>query len=336
MKLRKILVLVLSVCFLLTGCTEKRAEAIGRLEAQQETDRHEMTTFAMDTIMDFTIYHEDGEELLIDAEQEIRRLERLLSITMEDSDISKINKNAGVAPVEVAADTMAVLTKGQEAATLTHGAFNMAISPIVKAWGFTTDGDKKVPEKETIEGLLPYTKEENIVLDGEAQTAYLAEAGMLVDLGGIAKGYTSDAVTNILREKGVVNALISLGGNISAMGSKSDGKPWKIAVENPLDANDYVGLLEVRDKSVITSGGYQRFFEENGKRYHHIIDSETGYPAESGLLSVTIISENGTMADGLSTALFVMGLEEAASYWREHKDFEAIFVTEDGDRKSVV
>lgn len=133
-----------------------------------------------------------------------------------------------------------------------------------------------------------------------------------------------------MKEEGVESALIWLGGNISAIGNKPDGNPWKIAVENPLDTNDYVGLLEVSDCSVITSGGYQRYFDQDGKRYHHIIDPATGYPSDSGLLSVTIISENGTKADALSTALFVMGYERAVELWRQSDDFEVIFVTEDG------
>ena len=168
------------------------------------------------------------------------------------------------------------------------------------------------------------------MIDRDASTAKLLKMGMAVDLGGVAKGYTSDAVTELLKKEGVTSGIISLGGNISAIGTKPDEKKWKVAVENPLDVNDYVGILEVEDCSVITSGGYQRFFEENGKRYHHIIDSNTGYPADKGLLSVTIISNDGAKADGLSTALFVMGFDEAVKIWRNSDDFEVVFVTEDG------
>lgn len=321
---------VLAISLLTVGCAEKREEALERLEVQNEANRHAMESFAMDTLINVTIYSEDGEELLVDAEQEIRRLERLFSITMEESDISKINASAGIAPVGIASDTLDILTKGQEMSKITNNAFNMAISPVVKAWGFTTDEEKKVPQMEEIARLLPLTNIDDVQIDSQGETGYLSQKGMAVDLGGIAKGYTSDAVTRLLKEKGVTSSLIYLGGNISAIGSKGNGDPWKVAVENPLDSNDYVGLLEVRDKSVITSGGYQRYFEEDGKRYHHIIDSKTGQPAESGLLSVTIISENGTKADALSTALFVMGLEDGVELWRNSNDFEVIFVTADG------
>ncbi|MDD3394626.1 MAG: FAD:protein FMN transferase [Clostridia bacterium] len=330
MKRKKIVSILLSCIFIFGGCAAKREEAQEMLDKSSEKNLHEMTTFAMDTVMQFTIYSENGEQLLTDAEQEIRRLERLLSVTMEDSEIAQLNKQAGISAVSLSEDTLTVLTRGKEIGALTNQAFDIAISPIVKAWGFTTDGEKHVPSQETLESLLPLTKIDDLKIDENASSAELLKKGMAVDLGGIAKGYTSDAVTALLKEKGVTSGLFSLGGNISSIGTKPDGEKWKVAIENPLDANDYVGLLEVQDCSVITSGGYQRYFEENGKRYHHIIDSNTGYPADKGLLSVTIISKDGTKADGLSTALFVLGLDKAVSLWRNSNDFEAVFVTEDG------
>ena len=135
----------------------------------------------------------------------------------------------------------------------------------------------------------------------------------------------------MLKEKGVASAIVSLGGYVFGVGTKPDGEKWEVALANPLDANDYCGLISIENQAVVTSGGYQRYFEENGKKYHHIIDPATGYPAESGLLSVTIISDSGTEADVLSTALYVMGLEKALAFWQEHGGFEAIFVTEAGE-----
>lgn len=312
--------LLAAAVFLWSGCA-------GEQNLAQQA--HEATTFAMDTIMTFTIYDEDGEQLLIDAEQEVRRLERLFSVTMEDSEIARLNQNAGVTSISISQDTAALLQAGKEISAWTGGCYDMTVSPIVKAWGFTEE-EHRVPTQEELDTLLPLVDSGGVILSETEQTAYLTKAGMAVDLGGIAKGYTSDAVTKLLRDSGVTSALIYLGGNISTLGTKPDGTLWKIAVENPLDATDYVGLMEVSDCSVITSGGYQRYFEQDGKRYHHIIDPSNGYPAESGLLSVTIISENGTKADGLSTALFVMGLEDALEFWRQNEGFEAIFVTEDG------
>ncbi len=321
--LKKIPIMV-GLCLILSflgGCVQAN---------NTEKNKHEMTTFAMDTVMQFTIYHENGEEILTEAEQEIRKLERLFSVTLENSEISQLNAQAGKGKVSLSEDTLKVIMRGKEIGALTEQAFDIAVAPIVKAWGFTTDGEKHIPEEATLEKLLPLTNLEDLEIDETASSAQLLKEDMAVDLGGIAKGYASDAIVALLKEQGVTSGLFSLGGNIGTIGTKPEGKKWRIAIENPLNADDYVGLLEIQDCFVITSGGYQRYFEENGKRYHHIIDSKTGYPADNGLLSVTIISADGTKADGLSTALFVMGLENALALWKNSSDFEAIFITEDG------
>ena len=328
MNLKKILALGLAATVLFTGCAERREAAQQMLENQKMENRHEATSFAMDTIMTFTVIHEDGDQIIIEAEQEIRRLENLLSVTLENSDVSKINAAAGKEAVEIEKDTMILLEAGKNLGVMTGGAFDIAISPLVKAWGFT-EAEHHVPSQAELDALLPLTDSDDVVLD--KMTAYLEKEGMAVDLGGITKGYASDKVASLLKGKGVESAIVSLGGNVFGIGTKPDGDKWEVALANPLDANDYCGLISIEDKAVVTSGGYQRFFEENGKKYHHIIDPATGYPAESGLLSVTIISESGMEADVLSTALFVMGLEDALEYWQENGGFEAIFVTEAGE-----
>lgn len=322
---KKTAVFMAAAALLCGGCAEKREQAQQMLANNQEENRFEATTFAMDTIMTFTIYNENGEEILIDAEQEIRRLEKLLSVTMEDSDISKLNENAGKKDVHISEDAMELLSLGKAIGEETGGCFNIAISPIVKAWGFTEE-EKRVPSPEEIEGLLQLVSPEDILLERESGKAFLQKAGMAVDLGGIAKGYAADRVAELLRAEGVTSGFFSLGGNLMSIGRKTEGEPWKAAVVNPLDTEDYVGMLEFSDCAVVTSGGYQRFFEKDGKRYHHIIDPATGYPAESGLQAVVIVCENATRADALSTALFVMGLDDAVSFWREKNDFEAIFI----------
>ena len=163
------------------------------------------------------------------------------------------------------------------------------------------------------------------------KTAAFGIPGMEIDLGGIAKGYTSSRVIEIFREHGIKHGLVSLGGNVQTLGSKKGGKPWRVAIQDPESEMEYLGVLEIEDKCVITSGGYERFFEQDGVRYHHIIDPRTGYPADSGLLSATIVSEDGTLADGLSTSLFIMGKEEAEKYWRAHPGtFDYILEDKDG------
>ena len=328
MNLKKILVLALATAVLFTGCENRREETKQALENQKMENRHEATSFAMDTIMTFTVIHEDGDQIIIDAEQRIRELENMLSITLENSEISKLNAAAGKEAVEVSKDTWILLEAGKNLGAVTGGAFDIAISPVVKAWGFT-EAEHHVPTQTELDALLPLTNPDDVILD--KMTVFLEKEGMAVDLGGITKGYASDEVASLLKGKGVESAIVSLGGNVFGIGTKPNGDKWEVALANPLDANDYCGLISIEDKAVVTSGGYQRFFEENGKKYHHIIDPATGYPAESGLLSVTIISESGMEADVLSTALFVMGLEDALKYWQENGGFEAIFVTETGE-----
>jgi thiamine biosynthesis lipoprotein len=159
--------------------------------------------------------------------------------------------------------------------------------------------------------------------------------GMEIDLGGIAKGFTSSRVMEVFKEHGVKHGLVSLGGNVQALGDKENGKPWRVAIQNPESELDYLGVLDIEDKCVITSGGYERFFEKDGVRYHHIIDPRTGYPADSGIISATIISKDGTLADGLSTSLFIMGKDEAEKYWRSNAD-KFDYILEDKDGKLYV
>lgn len=212
----------------------------------------------------------------------------------------------------------------------TDGAFDIAIYPVMEAWGFPTQ-NFQVPSQETLDQLLPLTDAGNIFCDKETRKISFGVEGMKIDLGGIAKGYTSSRIMDIYKDNGITSGLVNLGGNVQALGTKTDGTKWKIAVQSPDDTEDYLGILSVQDKAVITSGGYERYFEQDGVTYHHIIDPKTGYPAESGLVSVTIVSTDGTLADGLSTSLFIMGEEKAADFWREHKDdFDAILMSDDG------
>ena len=231
MNLKKILALGLASAILFTGCAERREAAQQMLENQKMENRHEATTFAMDTVMTFTVIHEDGDEIIIDAEQEIRRLENLLSVTVESSDISKLNAAAGKEALDMQIDTQVLLAKGKELGEKTGGAFDIAISPIVKAWGFTEE-EHHVPTQAELDALLPVTDPSDVILD--AGKAYLQKEGMAVDLGGIAKGYTSDKVSELLKEKGVESAIVSLGGNVVGIGRKPDGEKWEVALANPL------------------------------------------------------------------------------------------------------
>ena len=209
----------------------------------------------------------------------------------------------------------------------TGGALDPTIYPVLTAWGFTTDS-KQVPSQQQIAQLLEQVGYDRIQLNG---TELTVPDGMELDLGAVGKGYTADLVTEILRRHGVTSALISLGGNIQAIGSRPDGSDWRLGIRAPWESGN-LGVLTVSDAAVVTSGGYENYFDdEQGNIYWHILDPSTGYPADSGLQSVTIVGREGKMCDALSTALFVMGAQGAEQYWRENGGFEMLLVTDSGE-----
>ena len=210
----------------------------------------------------------------------------------------------------------------------TDGALDLSIYPIVRAWGFTT-GSYQVPDEETIQSLLPLVDYTQIQYDAAIGVVTLPE-GMEIDLGSVAKGYAGQLVAQMLRNSGVESALLNLGGNVQTVGAKPDGSPWQIGIKDP-QGEDAMMVLSVEDQAVVTSGGYERYFEQDGQTYWHIMDPSTGHPADSGLISVTIVGDEGVVCDGLSTALFVMGLEKATDLWAQSGDFEAAFVLSSGE-----
>ena len=312
------------------------------------------TLFAMDTVMELQI--QGDEELLREGEALIRSLEKELSVTDENSEIARLNKDGKAALTEDVAELMG---KALDICDSTDGALDITIYPVLKAWGFTT-GEYRVPADEEIQELL-----ENVDYHGVDITSFDAGAaedrasdtessvstidsdelsdatgticeipeGTQVDLGSVAKGYTSMSLYNLFTDKGVTSGLINLGGNVQCIGSKINGDDWKVAVKSPFidSSSGILGVLSVSDLAVVTSGGYERYFEEDGKTYWHILDPKTGKPAENGLVSVTIIGKDGLLCDGLSTALFVKGLDEAIRYYQENRDkeFDMVLVTDD-------
>ena len=276
--------------------------------------------FAMDTVMTAAVY---GSADALDAvEAETYRLDALLAAQKDDSEIAAVNDGAEV----VSEETAALLRRALEIAAETNGAYDPTVYPLMRAWGFT-DGNYRVPADAELDALLQTTGWTEVSVDG---TTASLPGGFALDLGGIGKGYAAGRCKEILKAHGVTSALLSLGGNVSALGSKPDGTAWTVAIEDP-DGGDYLGTVQIADQCVVTSGGYQRYFEQDGVRYWHILDPETGKPARSGMKSVTIVSADDTLADVLSTALFVMGPERAADFWRVHRaEFGAVWLTDDG------
>lgn len=303
---------LLSAAFLLTGCSGAPAQ-------EPET----ATFFAMDTAMDFTVY---GDAALLDeAETLIGSLEEQVSVTDEHSNIYAIDHTGSGSLSGNAAELMA---QALELCRRTGGALDISVYPIVRAWGFTT-GSYQVPDEETIQSLLPLVDYTQIQYDAATGVVTLPE-GMEIDLGSVAKGYAGQLAAQMLRNSGVESALLNLGGNVQTVGAKPDGSPWQIGIKDP-KGEDAMMVLSIADQAVVTSGGYERYFEQDGQTYWHIMDPFTGHPADSGLISVTIVGDEGVVCDGLSTALFVMGLEKAADLWAQSGDFEAVFVTASGE-----
>lgn len=293
-----------------------------------ETTEATQSIFAMDTYMTVTAYGARAEEAVDAGISEIQCLDSLLSTGDENSEVAQINSaGSGV----LSEDTQYLLERSLSIWESTGGVFDITIYPLMNEWGFTS-GDYKVPSEETIHSLLNLVDAANIEFDQETSTLTFAKEGMKIDFGGIAKGYTSSRLMEIFSNYGIESALVNLGGNVQVLGSKVNGTAWRVGIQDPNDSDSYIGGVSVTDKAVITSGGYERYFEQDGVTYHHIIDPSTGYPADSNVSSVTIVSDDGTLADGLSTSLFIMGVDKAADYWRKNSDlFDAILMTDDGD-----
>ena len=247
-------------------------------------------------------------------------------MTDENSEIYRANHSGGQT-VTVSEDTAQLISFALEMAQKTGGALEPTIYPVLTAWGFTT-GSKQVPPEEQIARLLQNVDYSRIQLDG---TDLTVPSGMDLDLGAVGKGYAADLVTEVLKEHGVESGLISLGGNIQAIGSRPEGGDWRIGIRAPWEEGN-LGVLEMSNAAVVTSGGYENYFEdEAGNIYWHILDPATGYPANSGLQSVTVIGEQGRLCDALSTSLFVMGAEKAEEYWRANGGFDMLLVTDGGE-----
>lgn len=316
-----------SVSGSLTGSTSGANASSNASSSKEATATSDF--FAMDTYMTITANGTDAQAAVNAAQTEIYRLENELSRNLSATEISKINAKSGQGPVTVSKETFDIISDAVIFSEKTAGAFDITIAPIMDIWGFN-NGNFRVPTASEIQAALPLVNWKQIKLDAANLTVELPVAGMALDLGGIAKGYASDKVQEVMHGYNITSALISLGGNVAVFGNKADGSLWKIAITDPQAIDSYIGILKATDVSVITSGGYERNFTKNGKTYIHIMDPATGSPVQTDLLSVSIVSTSGVQGDCLSTALFVMGKDKAIAYWQAHKDFGCILVTTSG------
>ena len=289
------------------------------------TEKTEKQVFAMDTVMLLTCYGEAGEAALAAAEETILALEADFDPEGEGS-VARLNASAGQA-VPVSDACREVLQKSLGVYALTGGALDIGLYPLLRAWGFA-GGEHRVPSETEIAGYLSAVRTEAVAV-GEDGTACVP-AGMQIALGAVAKGCTAQAALNAMAEQGAQYAIVSLGGNVQTLGdTRPDGSLWTVAITDPSDTGAYMALLRVGQTAVVTSGGYQRYFEQDGRTWIHILDPATGYPVQNNLLSVTVVCEDGTLADALSTAMFVLGEEAALEYYRAQGGFEMVLITAD-------
>ncbi|WMJ23303.1 FAD:protein FMN transferase [Paludicola sp. MB14-C6] len=281
--------------------------------------------FVMNTVVTQKVYGKNRDKAILNVNNCLKEMEKELSMYIPESYISKINQNAGLTPVKVNSYTFDLIQTTQKYCERSNGVFDITIAPITKLWGITSQ-NPKVPTQDQINELLPLIDYRNIKLDSKSQTVMLKEKGMAIDLGGIAKGYINDLIKSEYDKLNISSALISIGGNIYAYHTKPDNTLFTLGIRDPKgSSNDMVGKLKVKDKIVATSGAYERFFEQDGKVYHHILDSKTGYPAESDLLSATVVSENGGLADFLSTTVFISGKKQMKQYLNQ-SEFSVIII----------
>lgn len=279
--------------------------------------------YAMDTAMNIRAYGARAQEAVNQCVQAINELEQHISRTRESSELYALNRAEGQ-PVVLSEQTADVLEQALRLAEQTEGCFDPTIAPVTDLWGIGTE-DAAVPAQADIDAALAHVNYADVQLDG---TTAALPAGTCIDLGGIGKGYAADLTAQLLREAGVQRAVVTLGGNVYVLGEKADGEPWVVGISDPDNPGDYFATLRVSDTSVVTSGDYERYFEQDGVRYCHIFDPETGWPAQTDLRSVTVVSASSTEADAYTTALFVMGYERARAFCEAH-GIPAVFVKDD-------
>ena len=294
---------------------------------EQEPAVVQRTNFQMDTVVTITLYDWTDETAIDAAFREIDRLEALLSVQKPGSDLDRLAQAAGQDWVDIAPETQEVLELAKDYFARSGGLLDVTAGPLIDLWDINNGGH--YPTSEELEAVLPLVNGEDLQV--EEGRAYLARPGMKADLGSIAKGYIADRVKDLLLDLGVKHAVLDLGRNILLIGGKSDEIPFRVGVQDPNgDQGELLAVVEAANKSLVTSGVYERYFEHDGKRYHHILDPETGYPVDNGLAAVSILSDDSANGDALSTTCLLLGQEKGLALIESLPGVEALFVAEDG------
>lgn len=318
MKKIVIMVLILSIS-LFSGCKK-----------DDTTKSESSEVFVMDTYVTQTVYGVNRNKAILNVNKTLRKLEKNLSLYIAGSDIDKINNNAGLLPVKVDSYTYDIIYKSYVYSENSDGIFDITIAPLSKLWGITSE-NPKVPAEEQINQALKLIDYKKIEFNKKENSIFLKDKNMAIDLGGIAKGYICDVIKQEYDSLNVDSALVSIGGNIFAYKTKPGNKAYTLGIRDPYgESNDIIGKLNATNKVVATTGAYERFFESEGKIYHHILNTKSGYPVDSAVASATIVSEDGGLADFLSTTIFIEGIDGIEKY-KNLGNFEFIVIYENKD-----
>ncbi|WP_438347828.1 FAD:protein FMN transferase [Paenibacillus sp. FA6] len=318
------LLLMLCLMIALSGCGNSKSSSNSKIEPVSKS------FYVFDTIVQVRVYDDKTTEKNFDDIQNILdTIEIQMNRSNDKSEVADVNRNAGVKPVQVSEDTFHVISAAYEYSERSEGRFNMAIGPLVSLWNIGNEG-AKVPPTDKINEAIQLSNYKNVELYPDKREVYLTEKGMSLDLGSIAKGFAADKIVEYLQAEEFNSAIVDLGGNVFAMGKKPGDKLWTIGIQDPDETRgNPIGNIHVDNMTIVTSGVYERYFVENGKHYHHILDSKSGFPVENNINSVTILTDKSIDADGLSTALFALGIEKGLAFIESLEHTDALFITKD-------
>lgn len=316
----KHLMVVLFVSLFLVSCLDKGSPQV-----------HKSSRLLLGTFVEVSVVGSDQEakKAVSEVFDELKRIETLTSFH-RDSELAKINANAGKGPVKTDPELLKIIDEALRVARETHGAFDPTVGPIAKLWGFSGEQESRLPSDSEIQERLPLVGWDKVKIDHEIGTVELPQVGMALDLGAVGKGYALNRTAELLAKAGMRSALVNIGGDILALGEKSPGKPWVVGVEDPRNSRAIVSVVSLKDRIIITSGDYERFFEKDGKRYHHILNPRTGYPADK-LRSATVVGPVGSTLQPCGTAAFVLGVDQGRKYIESLKDAYGLLIDSEGN-----
>ncbi len=291
----------------------------------EQTTVIESDGFCMSTEITYKAFGENAAPAVTQAKAALLRLENILSRFIPGSEVSVINKNAGKGYVNISSETFEVLSCASRISEISRGFFDITVGPLIDLWRYRQSF--QVPEDEKIRHVLSLVNYRDLLLNPDEQSASLRRPEQSIDLGGIGKGYISDCLVKTLQKYGIVSAFVNIGGNVSTLGNKPDGSSWSVGIRHPRYIGCLIGAVKVTGQAVVTSGDYERYFiDDTGKRRHHIINPTTGYPVESGLISVTVVADSAMIADGLSTAIFAAGMDKGLGYLTHFPGVDVVLV----------